>query len=630
MSHKLDEGREEPPGFGLSLAPPTGNPMTLAVSSPVAFGRMDVGPDIGSSSYTRSLHPFLRPAAAEATAGALFKLEPDEDSHTLTGRKLEALQDLAADFLKMVKDSSNREQGIKEEGVEAELKTQSLFRTVPTSMAKPPLGQNPIRRFGSQRQNSLRFRTNPPERMDIPRAVAIPPNMFSPSMLESPILLQSSQAEPSPTTGTFPLPPFFQGGGPALSSSPRSREQQEAASQQGFMFFQNRQARSEQVPSRLMSPLSGQVAHSPPQQPIPFFNSSISPQYKPSPSRPPPASRPPLRMPQPLQVSDPPETMEDFEKPSEDGYNWRKYGQKQVKGSQYPRSYYKCTHPGCDVKKKVERSKDGKVAENVYKGTHTHPMPMPPRRFIQGSPSTMVSPQAIKATQEVPFADVRSPGGGSADGLDDSATVEITTEMEIRNRIEMLKRELSMAGGVPSLHIPDPPNEPPDLNKGASPLTATPPRSAASSFESGGGTAERKRAAEEGEEVTQAAKKARLIPPPTGRNAREPKVVVQTTSDVDILDDGFRWRKYGQKQVKDNSHPRWGPGSRFSLSFRYSSLICSLCCFCPPSPGLLSGRERGTQASVPFEPPFLGRFTSIGYCYVGDERAREVCAPGFL
>jgi len=44
------------------------------------------------------------------------------------------------------------------------------------------------------------------------------------------------------------------------------------------------------------------------------------------------------------------------------------------------------------------------------------------------------------------------------------------------------------------------------------------------------------------------------IPPP--RMIREPRVVVQTTSDVDILDDGYRWRKYGQKVVKGNPHPR--------------------------------------------------------------------------
>ncbi|KAJ6297551.1 hypothetical protein OIU78_023165 [Salix suchowensis] len=36
---------------------------------------------------------------------------------------------------------------------------------------------------------------------------------------------------------------------------------------------------------------------------------------------------------------------------------------------------------------------------------------------------------------------------------------------------------------------------------------------------------------------------------------REPRVVVQTTSDIDILDDGYRWRKYGQKVVKGNPNP---------------------------------------------------------------------------
>lgn len=42
-----------------------------------------------------------------------------------------------------------------------------------------------------------------------------------------------------------------------------------------------------------------------------------------------------------------------------------------------------------------------------------------------------------------------------------------------------------------------------------------------------------------------------------GRNTvREPRVVVQTKSDIDILDDGYRWRKYGQKVVRGNPNPR--------------------------------------------------------------------------
>ena len=73
------------------------------------------------------------------------------------------------------------------------------------------------------------------------------------------------------------------------------------------------------------------------------------------------------------------------EKSAEDGYNWRKYGQKHVKGSENPRSYYKCTHPDCEVKKLLERAVDGLITEVVYKGRHNHPKPQPNRRLSGGA-----------------------------------------------------------------------------------------------------------------------------------------------------------------------------------------------------------------------------------------------------
>ncbi|GLT79658.1 hypothetical protein SLA2020_511390 [Shorea laevis] len=58
----------------------------------------------------------------------------------------------------------------------------------------------------------------------------------------------------------------------------------------------------------------------------------------------------------------------------DDGYRWRKYGQKAVKNSIYPRSYYRCTHHTCNVKKQIQRlSKDTGIVVTTYEGIHNHP-----------------------------------------------------------------------------------------------------------------------------------------------------------------------------------------------------------------------------------------------------------------
>ncbi|KAG5402188.1 hypothetical protein IGI04_016795 [Brassica rapa subsp. trilocularis] len=177
----------------------------------------------------------------------------------------------------------------------------------------------------------------------------------------------------------------------------------------------------------------------------------------------------------------------------EDGYNWRKYGQKQVKGSENPRSYYKCTFPSCPTKKKVEMSLDGQITEIVYKGSHNHPKPQSTRRSSSSS-STFHS------------------GGLDHHGSSDSFAIQQednTTSGSLGDdELSVISRDEEDCGSEPEAKRWKGENE---TNGG-----------------NGNGS----------------------------KTVREPRIVVQTTSDIDILDDGYRWRKYGQKVVKGNPNPR--------------------------------------------------------------------------
>ncbi|CAN4075896.1 unnamed protein product [Withania somnifera] len=70
---------------------------------------------------------------------------------------------------------------------------------------------------------------------------------------------------------------------------------------------------------------------------------------------------------------------DSFEGPIDDGHSWRKYGQKDILGAKYPRSYYRCTNrhmQNCWATKQVQRSDDDPtVFEITYKDSHTCYLP---------------------------------------------------------------------------------------------------------------------------------------------------------------------------------------------------------------------------------------------------------------
>ncbi|RZC72225.1 hypothetical protein C5167_035670 [Papaver somniferum] len=191
------------------------------------------------------------------------------------------------------------------------------------------------------------------------------------------------------------------------------------------------------------------------------------------------------------------------DKPADDGYNWRKYGQKQVKGSEYPRSYYKCTYQNCVVKKKVERSLDGQVTEIIYKGQHNHQKPQPKKHVKESANSN----------GNINFQGNLEMGSQGNDG---------------KHRRDL---ESSQATGEQLSGSSD--NEEVD---------------GAETREDGGDDDE--------PEPKRISREIRVTEQASHRAVSEPRIIVQTTSEVDLLDDGYRWRKYGQKVVKGNDYPR--------------------------------------------------------------------------
>ncbi|XP_020699068.1 WRKY transcription factor SUSIBA2 isoform X2 [Dendrobium catenatum] len=232
--------------------------------------------------------------------------------------------------------------------------------------------------------------------------------------------------------------------------------------------------------------------------------------------------------------------------PTKDGYNWRKYGQKQLKGCEFPCSYHKCTHPNCPVRKKIERSLQGHITEIIYKGSHNHPKPPPNHRSSFSSSKQLHGPQSVSADHPGSVANFKGnpslassydgfKGPKWSDGFGGTSSASFTEFNDPSNVLKSSQLELeSMESSSCVISIDKEDNE-----------------ATHSSL-----SADYNIDQEEMESKRRKQELCSIGRNTTSRAMRDRRIVVQIPSDLDIPYDGYRWRKYGQKVVKGNPNPR--------------------------------------------------------------------------
>ncbi|ESQ36969.1 hypothetical protein EUTSA_v10002517mg [Eutrema salsugineum] len=197
------------------------------------------------------------------------------------------------------------------------------------------------------------------------------------------------------------------------------------------------------------------------------------------------------------------------EKVMEDGYNWRKYGQKLVKGNEFVRSYYRCTHPNCKAKKQLERSPGGQIVDTVYFGEHDHPKPLGGAVPINQDKRSDVITTASKEKSSGPSVQTYSQSQTEPPKIHGGLHVSVIPSAD---DVKVLQTSRTKGDNV---------------HKDST--------SPASKRRKKGGNMEHI---------------------PMERSNNESRNVVQTQTLFDIVNDGYRWRKYGQKSVKGSPYPR--------------------------------------------------------------------------
>ncbi|XP_051227283.1 uncharacterized protein [Lolium perenne] len=135
---------------------------------------------------------------------------------------------------------------------------------------------------------------------------------------------------------------------------------------------------------------------------------------------------------------------------SSDVWAWRKYGQKPIKGSPYPRGYYRCsTAKGCPARKQLERSRaDPNTFILTFTGDHNHAAPTH-RNSLAGTsrhkfPATSSSSSARPRPPPPSVVAAGEAHPSTSAGL--SPTTPLRASSSSEDEDELLVEDMEMAG----------------------------------------------------------------------------------------------------------------------------------------------------------------------------------------
>ncbi|KAJ0780760.1 putative transcription factor WRKY family [Helianthus annuus] len=262
-------------------------------------------------------------------------------------------------------------------------------------------------------------------------------------------------------------------------------------------------------------------------------------------------------------------------KVSADSYKWRKYRQKMVKGNSHPRNCYKCAFAGCTVKKQMEKVVDGSSQVIItYKGLHNHDIPAASSHSKERVPSSFTQSPTMPPTPaaNADVAETEQKATTRSKSLSTSKPIKIPTDSYAW--MKYARRQLKSPYGFRSYskckhracrakkvelydqfnsvvdvvykgqHKHDPPNI--VISKGGKDL------STAKSLK---GKLISEVVHVDGLEIKQRLKRnsseSSLL-----KHPKKPKFIVHAAAETKVSSDSYKWRKYREKMVKGNPHPR--------------------------------------------------------------------------